>query len=145
MKTVRFTSFLKLSLCAAAIFASAALYAADISGSWMWTTPGRNGGPDRTNTLTLKVDGSKVSGDLATPGRNGKARHTDISNGKIDGDNLSFDVVREGRNGNSSTNSFHGTVAGDTITGKMEYTRRNGETASRDWEAKRSAASNDNK
>ena len=34
---------------------------ADPTGTYIWTQAGRNGGPDRTNTLTLKLDGDKLT------------------------------------------------------------------------------------
>ena len=43
----------------------------DPTGTYTWTMPGRNGGPDRTNTLVLKLDGDKLTGTLAAPGRGG--------------------------------------------------------------------------
>ena len=41
------------------------------AGTWTWTQPGRNGGPDRKSTLKLKVDGDKVTGTISAPGRGG--------------------------------------------------------------------------
>ena len=110
-----------------------------VDGTWAWSTPGRNGGPDRTTTLTLKTEGAKLTGKVSAPGRGGQAADTEISGGKVDGDSISFLLVRE-FNGNSNTNKYSGKIAGDKIAGKIESTR-NGETQSRDWEAKRSTAS----
>jgi len=106
----------------------------DPTGTYIWTLPGRNGGPDRTNTLVLKLDGDKLTGTLASPGRGGQATPRDISDGKITGANISFNVTRT-FNDNTITNKFSGTLADGTIKGKMEF-ERNGETQSRDWEAK---------
>jgi hypothetical protein len=117
---------------------------ADPSGTWTWSTPGRDGGTPRQSTLKLKVDGEKVMGTITSPGRQGSdPRQTEISDGKIKGDELSFNVVRE-FNGNKMTQKFHGKVAGDTIKGKMEFDR-NGETQTRDWEAKRSTGDKSDK
>lgn len=107
----------------------------DPTGTYIWTTPGRNGGPDRTNTLVLKLDGDKLTGKLTTPRRGGETSSTDIADGKVSGADISFSVVRT-FNDNSFTNTFSGTLADGTIKGKMEFTR-NGETQSRDWEAKK--------
>jgi hypothetical protein len=105
-------------------------------GIWTWSTPGRNGGPDRTNTLTLKIEGSKLSGKVAAPGRGGQVAETAIAEGKIEGaENVSFVVVRE-FNGNSVTNKYSGKISGNKITGKIEFTR-DGEAQSRNWEASR--------
>jgi hypothetical protein len=105
-------------------------------GVWTWSTPGRNGGPDRTNTLTLKLEGSKLSGKLSAPGRGGQAAESAIAEGKIEGtENVSFLLVRE-FNGNSVTNKYSGKINGDKIIGKIEFTR-DGEAQSRNWEANR--------
>ncbi|HEX3798988.1 MAG TPA: hypothetical protein VH413_09835 [Verrucomicrobiae bacterium] len=105
------------------------------AGSWTWSTPGRNGGADRTNTLVLKIEDSKLTGKLSAPGRGGQVNETSITDGTVTGDTISFAVVRE-FNGNSNTNKYSGKVAGDQLTGKIEYTR-NGEAQSRDWKATR--------
>ena len=107
---------------------------ADPTGTYLWTVPGRNGGPDRTNTLVLKLDGDNLTGKLTAPGRGGQTTATDISDGKITGANVSFNVVRT-FNDNTMTNKYSGTLADGTIKGKMEF-ERNGEAQSRDWEAK---------
>ena len=108
----------------------------DPSGTYIWTQPGRNGGPDRTNTLVLKLDGAALTGKLTAPGRGGQpATPIDITDGKVTGAAVSFAIVRE-FNGNSMTNHYSGTLADGTITGKIEGVNRNGDPTSRDWEAK---------
>jgi len=106
----------------------------DPTGTYIWATPGRNGGPDRTNTLVLKLDGNELTGTLSSPGRGGQTTSSAISNGKITGADISFNVTRT-FNDNTFTNRFSGTLADGTIKGKMEF-ERNGEARSRDWEAK---------
>ena len=106
----------------------------DPSGTYMWTQPGRNGGPDRTNTLVLKLDGDKLTGKLSAPARGGTPADTDIADGKLTGADVSFTVVRS-FNGNTMTNKYSGTVADGSIKGKIEF-NRNGDVQSRDWEAK---------
>lgn len=115
--------------------ASAAPAAVDASGTWSWTTPGRNGGPERTSTLTLAADHGKLSGKISLPGRAGEVVESPISNGTLDGDKISFDVVRE-FNGNKYTSRFSGDVRADQITGKISFSR-NGEVQTHDWVAKR--------
>jgi hypothetical protein len=131
--------FIKLLACAA-IGVSTLLpaFAADPSGTWTWTNPGRNGGPDRTNTLTLKVEGEKVTGKVASPGRDGQAMETEISDGKLMGEDLTFVVTRE-FNGNKFVANYSGKIAADSIKGKIE-SERGGQKQSRDWEAKRAMA-----
>jgi hypothetical protein len=112
---------------------------ADPTGTWTWTTPGRDGAEGRKSTLTLKAEGEKVTGKLSMPGRQGgEARETEIKNGKLKGDEVSFEVTRE-FGGNSFTAKYSGKVSGDTIKGKVQ-TERDGETRDRDWEAKRETA-----
>ena len=106
----------------------------DPSGTYLWTVPARNGGPDRTNTLVLKLEGDKLTGKLTAPGRGGQTSSTDITDGKITGADVSFGVVRT-FNENTFTNKYSGTLADGVIKGKMEF-QRNGEAQSRDWEAK---------
>ncbi len=107
----------------------------DPSGTYIWTVPGRNGGPDRTNTLVLKLDADKLTGKLSAPGRGGQTTDREIADGKITGADVSFCVVRS-FNGNSMTNKYSGTLADGVIKGKMEFVNRNGDPQSRDWEAK---------
>ncbi len=133
-------SLIKASLCA--LFALGLVLPlqaqdkkADPTGTWTWTQQGRNGGPDRKMTLKLKTEGDKVTGKLASPGREGQTNETEIQEGKIKGDEVTFTVVRE-FNGNKMTFKYSGKVTADAIKGKVD-TERDGQTRSRDWEAKR--------
>jgi hypothetical protein len=111
---------------------------ADVTGTWTWSVPGRQGGADRKFTAKLKVEGDKVTGKVSSPGRNGETRENEIKEGKLKGDEVSFEITRE-MNGNSFTTKYSGKVSGDTIKGKMEF-ERNGEPVKRDWEAKKGEA-----
>ncbi len=139
LKKHGFTSLIKIVSCAILIVGSAAqaeVKTADPAGTWTWVTPpGPNGGSDRTNTLKLKLEDSKLAGKVSAPGRDGQVVETSITDAKLDGETLSFAVIRE-FNGNSRTNKYSGKIAGDKITGKSE-SMRNGEAQSRDWEARR--------
>jgi hypothetical protein len=106
----------------------------DPTGTYQWVMPGRNGGPDRTNTLVLKLDGDKLTGKLTAPGRGGRVNETEIADGQLTGADVSFNVVRT-YNDNTMTNKYSGTIADGAIKGKIEF-ERNGEAQSRDWEAK---------
>jgi len=109
----------------------------DPTGTYIWTQAGRNGGPDRTNSLSLKLDGDKLTGSLTAPGRGGAAAAAiPIANGMLmGGTNVTFVVVRE-FNGNSMTNKYSGALADGSIKGKIEGVNQNGDPTSRDWEAK---------
>jgi hypothetical protein len=110
---------------------TATVCAADVNGTWTWTTPGRNGGPERTSVLKLKTEGDKLTGTI-----NGRQEDIKITDGKVTGDEVSFKVSRTGQNGNTMTQKYTGKVSGDTIKGKVAF-ERNGEEQTRDWEAKR--------
>jgi hypothetical protein len=125
-------------LLAIAILAiGTAVQAADATGTYSWTRPGRNGGNDIKMTLKLKVDGEKLTGTLSSPGRDGTVTDTAIADGKVKGEEISFTVTRE-FNGNKFVTKYNGKVSADAIKGKTEM-ERNGQTNSRDWEAKRAA------
>src|ERR1035438_1978708 len=98
------------------LVASFALLAADVSGKWVAEQPGRNGGPPRQTTFTLKADGAKLTGSMTGGmGRGGAApAATEITDGKIDGDKVSFTVKRETPNGTMET-KYSGTVGGDEL------------------------------
>jgi hypothetical protein len=143
LKQNSLASLLKVGLCAVLALGAIAVQAddkkVDPSGTYTWSQPGRNGGPDRVSTLKLKVAGDKVTGTVTAPGRGGNAgTDTEISDGKLVGDEISFSVTRE-FNGNSMTAKYSGKVTADSIKGKVE-TERNGTPQSRDWEATRGAA-----
>jgi hypothetical protein len=102
---------------------------ANLTGTWKWTV--NFGAQSREMTLKLKQDGDKLTGAML--GRNGE--ETQISDATCANGEVSFTVTRE-RNGQKFTTKYHGKVSGDTIKGKEEM-ERNGQTQSRDWEAKR--------
>jgi hypothetical protein len=137
LKHNNLTSIIKFGFCAIlALGFLAETKAQDkkVDGTWAWTMPGRNGGPERKMTLKLKTEGDKVTGTLTSPGRDGATTETKIEDAKLKGDEISFTVTRE-FNGNKMVSKYTGKV-GETIKGKIEF-ERNGETQSRDWEAKR--------
>ena len=103
-----------------------AAFAADVTGKWTYEQAGRNGGPSRQVTITLKQDGDKVTGSVPGMGRGGQqAPDVQITNGKVDGDKVSFDVVRE-FNGNTMTIKYEGTVSGDEMKLKITRDTQNG-------------------
>lgn len=120
-----------LGLAIVAVMASAGIARAadDPTGTWKWEV--KFNGQSRDVTLKLKLDGDKLIGSIS-----GRTADTDIQDGQIKDGEISFNVVRE-RNGAKMTTKYSGKLSGDTITGKTEF-ERNGQTQSRDWEAKRS-------
>jgi hypothetical protein len=102
----------------------------DPTGTWTWSVPGRDGNT-REVTAKLKLEGDKLTGSIS-----GRQNDTNIEDGKLSGDAISFKVTRE-FNGNKIVSKYSGKIAGDAITGKIE-SERDGQTNSRDWNAKRS-------
>jgi hypothetical protein len=144
-KTKTAVTFFKAMTCAVALLGMAALAQAqdakvDPTGTWTWVNAGRNGGPGRTNTLTLKYASGALSGTLKAPGRGGAATPMEIADGKLDGNKISFKVTRE-MGDNTLTITYDGTVTADTIKGKITTTGGSQTRPARDWEAKREAAS----
>jgi len=102
----------------------------DATGTWKWTSQGRQGGDPIEWTLKLKQDGDKLTGSV-----NAFNTDTPISDGTIKDGEVSFSVVRE-RNDQKFVTTYKGKLDGDTIKGKSERERQ-GEKVSTDWEAKR--------
>jgi hypothetical protein len=131
---------LRRTFAAAAAFCliSAAVFAADPSGTWKWSQPSRSGGgTPRESTLALSMKDGNLTGKLTTPGRDGATNVTEISNASIKGDTITFSVERE-FNGNKFVTKYSGKLEGDTITGEAEGPGRDGQTMKREWVAKRS-------
>lgn len=122
------TRSLFAALTAAFVLVCSAL-AADASGTWKWTTEGRNGPMESTAKLTVK-DGA-LSGTVS--GRMGDVAIADAS---LKEDQIAFSVTRE-FNGNSFVIKYAGKVEGDTITGTIERPDRNGGTTKVEWRAAR--------
>ena len=114
-----------------------AVMAADATGKWTYEQPGRNGGPARQVTITLKQDGTKLTGSVPGMGRGGaEAPPIEILDGKVDGGNVSFTVKRTTPNGELVT-KYEGTINGDEMKLKTTMDMGNG-PQTREFTAKRS-------
>jgi hypothetical protein len=120
-----------------ALVAAFALMAADVSGKWTFEQAGRQGGTPRQVTMTLKAEGSTLTGSMPGFGRGGgdPPPPTAITDGKVDGNNVSFTVKRE-MGGNTVVTKYEGTVSGDEM--KLKITREGGNGAPVEVTAKRS-------
>lgn len=134
-------SLLKIAACAVLVLGTASLTQAaddkkaDPTGTWTWTRQGQDG-QSREQSMKLKLDGEKLTGTVAGRARGGgEATDSPIEEAKLKGDEISFKVTRT-FNDNKIVTKYTGKISGDTIKGKIEFDR-NGETQSRDWEAKR--------
>ncbi len=110
--------FVMTILLALAVVAAAA----DVTGKWTYEQQGRGGGPPTQVTITLKQDGSTLTGTVPGFGRGGGTPppEQEISNGKVDGDKISFEVKRE-RQGQTMVTKYEGTVSGSEL--KLKITR----------------------
>ncbi len=138
------SSFLKSTLCAmlalgAIVTSRAEEKAVSATGSYTWTTPGREGGAERKYSLTLTQDGEKLTGKVKSPGRDGAETETEIAEGTVKAGEVSFTVTRE-MNGNKRVSKYTGKLTADAITGKIASKDREGNDQSRDWTAKRDTA-----
>lgn len=104
----------------------------DPTGTWKWSVKFND--QTRDMTLKLKLEGDKLTGSM--PGRNNT--ETNIENGTFKDGEVKFSITRE-RNNQKFTTKYSGKLEGDTIKGKSE-SDRDGQTQSRDWEAKREKA-----
>jgi len=115
--------------CAGLVTPARADDKANPTGTWKWTVS--FGGQSRDATLKLKLDGDKLTGAML--GRDNQ--ETPIEDATYKDGEIAFKVTRE-RNGQKFTTKYTGKLTGDTIKGKTE-SERQGQTQSRDWEAKR--------
>lgn len=104
----------------------------DPTGTWKWEVD-RNG-QKATMTLTLKLDGDKLTGSM--PGRNNT--ETKIEEGTFKDGAVSFTVTRM-MGDNKFVTKYTGKVDGDVLKLTAE-SERNGEKTKREIEAKREKA-----
>ena len=105
----------------------------DPTGTWKWEVDRQ--GQKVPMTLTLKLDGDKLTGSM--PGRNNT--ETKIEDGKFKDGEISFTITRTGMNDMKFVTKYTGKVDGDTLKMTAE-SERNGEKTKRDIEAKREKA-----
>ncbi len=99
-----------------------------VAGDWAFKMETPSG--DIDVAMTLKVDGTEVSGTLLV----GADRKLPIEKGSIDGKVLKLVVKRERPQGGSMTYELSGTVEGSSIKGTM-VADIDGEKISRVWNA----------
>jgi hypothetical protein len=99
------------------------------TGTWKYTVDVN--GQSLDVTIKLKLDGDKLTGALSV-----RDTETKIEDAKYKDGEVSFTVKPE-FNGNKITIKYKGTIKGDTFKGKREL-ERDGQTTTRDFEAKRS-------
>jgi hypothetical protein len=132
---MKFPSIRSLFATAAAVCVlTAAAHAADPTGTWTYSAPGRDGTP-RTTTFKLAVKDGALSGSVT--GRNGE---TAIEGATLKDDQIAFSVTRTFGD-NKMTIKYAGKVDGDTIKGSIVMPARDGgDPTTIDWNATRSKA-----
>ena len=132
---MKIKSLRTLGAALGAVCLTVAALAADPTGTWTYSTPGRGGGPGRPTTLTLALKDGMLTGSVS--GRNGD---TPIGDATFKDDMISFTVTRTFGD-NTFKMTFSGKLDGDTITGTMERPDMNGGAPVKtDWKATRGAA-----
>jgi hypothetical protein len=114
------------------LVAALAAFAADVSGKWTYEQAGFGGGDPVKVTITLKAEGTKLTGSIPGMGRPGgdPPPPSEITNGKVDGDKVYFETTRAGRQGGAPTvTKYEGSVSGDTMTLKVTRPGRGGDAA----------------
>ncbi len=119
----------KATLVAVALLAvlSVAAWAADISGTWAMSRPGRDGAMT-TVDITIVQEGTKIKVTMP-PGPRGGDPIT--GEGTLEGNAIAWKIVRQGPQGEMVIN-YKGTVEGDSMKGTMTMMEREIE-----WTAKK--------
>jgi len=103
----------KLSLVALALVAvTLAVWAADISGTWTMSTPGRNG-QMMDRDITIKQEGTKITVTFP-PFREGMEPM--VGEGTLEGNAIQWKMVMQTPQGERIM-EYKGTVEGDTMKG----------------------------
>ena len=121
----------------AAFSLSAAVFAADPTGTWKWTQPGRGDRPAIEQTLKLELKDGQLTGTVLgfeTP--MGKVPDTAIGDATFKDDAVAFSITRE-FNGNKRVSKYQGKLEGDTLKGSVERPGRDGDIQKNDWTATR--------
>ncbi len=110
----------KLSLVALAIVAvTLAVWAADISGTWTMSMPGR-GGQMMERDITIKQDGTKLTVTMpGRPGPNGEPGQPVVGEGTLEGNAIQWTIVRTTPRGEMKM-EYKGTVEGATMKGTTQ-------------------------
>src|SRR5512135_3434160 len=111
----------RLVLTALALVAIATLvvWAADVSGTWTLSMPGR-GGQMMDRDITIKQDGAKITVTMpGRPGPNGEPGEPVVGEGTLEGNAIQWTIVRQTQRGEMKM-EYKGTVEGDTMKGTTQ-------------------------
>lgn len=119
-----------LGVLALAAILSLAVWAADISGTWVMSTPGRDG-QMREQDITIAQDGNKIKVTM-TMGRPGGETREVVGEGTIEGNAIQWAFTMQRPDGQEMKMEYKGTVDGATMKGTTM--RRDQEV---EWTAKK--------
>jgi len=123
----------KVSIAVLALVAVLALaaWAADVSGTWVMSTPGREG-QMMEREITIAQEGNKIKVTMPMPGPpGGEPREPIVAEGTIEGNAIQWKAVMQTPRG-EMVMEYKGTVDGDTMKGTTM--RRDTEV---EWTAKK--------
>ena len=105
-----------LAILAVMAILALAVWAADVSGTWEISTPGRNG-QMMTRDITIVQEGNKIKVTMpGRPGPNGEPGTPVVGEGTIEGNAIAWKIVRQGPQG-EMVMEYKGTVDGATMKG----------------------------
>ncbi len=119
-----------LGVLALAAILSLAVWAADISGTWVMSTPGRDG-QMREQDIAIAQDGNKIKVTM-TMGRPGGETREIVGEGTIEGNAIQWAFTMQRPDGQEMKMEYKGTVDGATMKGTTM--RRDQEV---EWTAKK--------
>ena len=121
----------------AAVLVSVAAFAADPTGTWKWTQPGRGDRPAIEQTLKLELKDGQLTGTvLGYESQMGKIPDTAIGDATFKDDSVAFTVTREFK-GNKRVSKYEAKIDGDTLKGSIERPGREGSVQKSEWIATR--------
>lgn len=96
----------------ALLFVAAAAWAVDVSGTWIMSTPGRDG-QMMEREITIAQEGNKIK--VTMPGRPGGDPM--VADGTIEGNAIEWTIVMQRPDGQEMKMTYKGTVDGATMKG----------------------------
>jgi hypothetical protein len=119
-----------LAVLSIAVLLAVVALAADISGVWVMSTPGRDG-QMREQDITIAQDGAKIKVTM-TMGRPGGESREMVGEGTIEGNAIQWAFTFQRPDGQEMKMEYRGTVDGATMKGTT--TRMGNEV---EWTAKK--------
>jgi hypothetical protein len=104
-----------LAILSIAVLLTVAALAADVSGTWVMSSPGRDG-QMREQDIAIAQDGNKIKVTM-TMGRPGGESREVVGEGTIEGNAIMWMFTFQRPDGQEMKMEYKGTVDGDTMKG----------------------------